>query len=85
MNAPSGVGSSPGGSGAEAYAPFGKPPEHLPRHAPPPPTRAPRGEVRIERLDLSRVRDRRRFLDVADVIQRGDPNYIAPLRLERMR
>ena len=25
------------------------------------------------------------FLDVADVIQRGDPDYIAPLRMERMR
>jgi GNAT superfamily N-acetyltransferase len=85
MNAPSGVGSSPGGAGADAYAPFGKPPQDLPRHAPPPPTRAARGDVRVERLDLARARDRRRFLDVADRIQRGDPNYIAPLRMERMR
>src|SRR5919197_155339 len=54
-------------AGPEEPSPFGRPPESLPRHLPPPPTRAAgRG-------------------DVADAIQRGDPDYIAPLRLERMR
>jgi GNAT superfamily N-acetyltransferase len=65
---------------------LGGPPVGLPRHAPAPPTRvADRGEVRLERIDLARKRDRSRFLDVADLIQRGDPDYIAPLRMERMR
>ena len=71
---------------AEAYAPFGKPPENLPHHLPPPSTRlAAHGDVRIERVHFERKRDRKRFLDVADAIQRGDPDYIAPLRMERMR
>jgi GNAT superfamily N-acetyltransferase len=86
MHAPSGTGAAPKPAAAEAYAPFGKPPENLPRHLPAPPTRAAaRGDVRIERIDLARRRDRQRFLDVSDAIQRGDPNYIAPLRMERMR
>jgi GNAT superfamily N-acetyltransferase len=66
--------------------PFGKPPADLPRHLPGPSTRtADRGPVRLEPVDFSRKRDRSRFLDVADVLQRGDPDYIAPLRMERMR
>jgi GNAT superfamily N-acetyltransferase len=39
----------------------------------------------VERIDLARAADRSRFLDVADRVQRGDPNYIAPLRMERMK
>ncbi len=70
----------------EQYAPFGKPPQNLPRHLPAPTARvAAGGDVTIERIDLARKRDRKRFLDVADFIQRGDPDYIAPLRMERMR
>ena len=66
--------------------PFGQPPKDLPRHLPAPPTRvADRGGVEVIRMDLARKRDRSRFLDVADLIQRGDPDYIAPLRMERMR
>ncbi len=65
---------------------IGSAPTGLPRHAPAPPTRAAdRGDVTIVRLDLARRRDRTRFLDVADRLQRGDPDYIAPLRMERMR
>jgi GNAT superfamily N-acetyltransferase len=84
---PESTGDSPAATPAgDAYAPFGKPPEHLPPHLPGPPTRAPApADVRIERVDLGRRRDRARFLDVADDLQRGDPDYIAPLRLERMR
>jgi GNAT superfamily N-acetyltransferase len=41
--------------------------------------------VEILEVDLASKRDRARFLDVADLIQRGDPDYIAPLRMERMR
>jgi ribosomal protein S18 acetylase RimI-like enzyme len=86
MHDPSERGPAPALAGAEAYAPFGKPPENLPPDLPAPATRvAARGEVRIERIDLARRRDRQRFLDVGDAIQRGDPNYIAPLRMERMR
>jgi GNAT superfamily N-acetyltransferase len=71
---------------ADEQNPFGQPPRNLPRHLPAPPARvADRGDVRIERIDLARKSDRSRFLDVADLIQRGDPDYIAPLRMERMR
>jgi GNAT superfamily N-acetyltransferase len=71
---------------ADEYAPFGKPPVKLPRHLPAPPSRVVgRGDVRVVRLDLSRKRDRSRFLGVADAVQHGDPAYIAPLRMERMR
>ena len=70
----------------EDESPFGRAPEHLPRHLPPPPTRvSDRGEVLVETVDLGRRADRARFLDVADAIQRGDPHYIAPLRMERMK
>ncbi len=43
------------------------------------------GGVEIVELDLGRRRDRRRFLDVSAPLYRGDPHYIEPLRLERMR
>lgn len=63
--------------------PWGKPPRDLPRWASAPLT-AP-ADVTIETLDLSKKSDRVRFLDAADEILRDDPNYIAPLRMERMR
>lgn len=44
-----------------------------------------RGGIEVEPLDLGRRRDRHRFLDVSAPIYRGDPHYIEPLRLERMR
>jgi hypothetical protein len=65
--------------------PFGKPPKDLPGWRPGPATRAPRGEVRVVTIDLARRSDRSRFLEVADAIQRRDPNYISPLRMERMK
>ncbi len=86
MQTPSGNDSAPPPGTADTYAPFGKPPEHLPHHLPAPPGRAAgRGDVRVERIDLRRKRDRARFLDVGDALQRDDPNYVAPLRMERMR
>jgi hypothetical protein len=65
---------------------FGAPPKELPKLEPAPPTRVlDRGDVRVERVDLGNKRDRERFLDVADTIQSGDPNFISPLRMERMK
>lgn len=65
---------------------LGQAPRDLPKLSPAPPTRTVgRAGVSVQPIDLSRRRDRRRFLDVADVVQGGDPNYIAPLRMERMR
>ena len=48
-------------------------------------SQGPRHAVEIEQLDLGRRRDRRKFLDVSDPIYRGDPHYVAPLRMERMQ
>lgn len=65
---------------------LGQAPTDLPHRFPAPPTRSmDRGDVRVERIDLARKRDRARFLDVAELVQRGDPDFIAPLRMERMR
>lgn len=65
---------------------FGAPPKDLPKLAPAPPSRVvDRGGVRIETIDLAKKRDRVRFLDVADLVQAGDPNFISPLRMERMK
>jgi len=76
---------SPQPAGAEESS-LGQAPRDLPRLSPAPPTRAvDRGGVRVQTVDLASKRDRARFLDVADLIQRGDPDYIAPLRMERMR
>jgi GNAT superfamily N-acetyltransferase len=85
MQAPSGKEAATARTASDEYAVFGKPPENLPRHLPAPPTRVTAADVRLERIDLARGRDRARFLDVGDRIQRGDPDYIAPLRMERMR
>lgn len=65
---------------------FGAPPQRLPKLQPAPSTRQhSRGNVQVVQIDLARKADRKRFLDVADTIQRGDPNYIAPLRMDRMK
>jgi GNAT superfamily N-acetyltransferase len=39
----------------------------------------------IDVVDLRLRRDRRRFLDVAAPIYRGDPHYLEPLRYDRMK
>ena len=65
---------------------FGAPPKDLPKLEPAPETRSTkRGAVRVEIVDLRDKGHRKRFLDVADSIQSGDPNYISPLRMERMK
>src|SRR5512143_372278 len=83
MHAPS---APPPPRGDAPDAALGQPPKDLPRLSPAPPSRvADRAGVAVARIDLASRRERSRFLDVADVIQRGDPDYIAPLRMERMR
>lgn len=72
-------------SDAEAYR-FGKPPENLPCLDQAPAGRVletPEG-VRVETIDLRKGRDRKLFLDLADPIYEGDPNYISPLRMHFM-
>jgi GNAT superfamily N-acetyltransferase len=65
---------------------FGAPPKDLPKHEPSPSGRAAqRAGVRIETINLGNKAQRKRFLDVADAIQAGDPNFISPLRIERMK
>ena len=65
---------------------FGAPPKDLPKLHPAPPERATqRGKVRIETINLANKAQRKRFLDVADAIQGRDPNFISPLRMERMK
>jgi hypothetical protein len=65
---------------------FGAPPKDLPKLEPAPPGRvADRAGVRIDVIDLAKKADRKRFLDVADAVQSGDPNFISPLRMERMK
>src|SRR5690349_7072735 len=65
---------------------FGAPPTGLPGLQSAPASRVPDStRVRIDELDLTRKRDRARFLDVSDAIQARDPNYIAGLRMERMK
>jgi hypothetical protein len=65
---------------------FGAPPKDLPKLEPAPTSRVlTLAGVRIETIDLGKKRDRKRFLDVADAIQAGDPNFISPLRMERMK
>jgi GNAT superfamily N-acetyltransferase len=64
--------------------PFGAPPPDLPSFEPAPPSRSSaRAGIEVEAVDLSSGRDRRRFMNVPDPIYAGDPNYIAPLRLDQ--
>jgi GNAT superfamily N-acetyltransferase len=87
MNMPAAQGNTPDSKAKDAddYR-FGAPPEGLPKSEPPPPGRArDNAGVRVETIDLAKKHDRKRFLDVADSIQGGDPNFISPLRMERMK
>ncbi len=68
---------------SEEVNPFGKPPQDLPRWAEPMLNEQP--GLKIEPVNLAERAERVRFLDVADAINRNDPNFIAPLRMERMR
>lgn len=67
---------------AESH-PFGQPPRDLPVW------RAsafePIGDVQLEVVNLGVARERKRFLDVADAVLADDPNFISPLRFERMK
>jgi len=67
----------------DAEDPFGRPPLGLPVWQPRDLDQP--ADVGIEVIDLARVGDRRRFLDVADAVLAEDPNFISPLRLERMK
>ncbi|MGC4090400.1 MAG: hypothetical protein QM756_21485 [Polyangiaceae bacterium] len=62
--------------------PWGKPPRDLPRWDAP---TLSESDVQIEVIDLADKRQRARFLDASDAALADDPNYIAPLRFERMR
>ena len=69
-----------GKDGAEAFR-FGRPP-NLPKWLPAPASRRPiPKDLTLEVIDLNRRSHRGRFIDVADPIYEGDPNYIAPLRI----
>lgn len=66
--------------------PFGAPPKDLPRIDLAPPSRVESSPgVEIEVIDLANKSDRKRFLNVAAPLYKGDPNYIEPLRIERMQ
>jgi hypothetical protein len=42
-------------------------------------------DVDVRAIDLGKAADRGRFLDVGDRVLGDDPNYISPLRFERMK
>jgi hypothetical protein len=66
--------------------PFGKPPENLPRASAVPNSRVTdRAGIRIETIDLAKKSDRAKFLDMVYDVYRDDPNFITPLRMERMK
>jgi hypothetical protein len=65
--------------------PFGKPPVNLPPVDPPAPTRiSDTAGISIEVIDLAKSSDRKRFIDAPDAYYQGDPNYISPLKFDRM-
>lgn len=65
---------------------YGSPPQDLPKLAPAPVTRVAGAHgISLETIDLTNRHQRSRFLDVAESIQRANPNFIAPLRFERMQ
>lgn len=65
---------------------FGRPPENLPPLEPPPPTRITDvSGVSIEVVDLADKAQRARFVDMPLPLYDGDKNFIAPLRMERMK
>lgn len=62
---------------------FGAAPENLPRLSDAPSTRiTDTSSVDIKVVDLADKRQRARFMEVPAGIYEGDPNYIAPLRLQ---
>lgn len=66
--------------------PFGKPPKDLPPASVVPSSRVTdRAGIRIETIDLAKKSDRAKFLDMVYDVYRDDPNYITPLRMERMK
>ncbi len=74
-----------GASELEAYR-FGHPPSDLPYLEPAAPTRiTDSGTIQIVDIDLSKKKDRSRFLDMPEIVYRGDVNYIAPLRMQFMK
>ena len=70
---------------ADAFR-FGRPPTDLPHLHPAPDTRLSGSPgVEIVDLDLTQSSARARFLDMADPIYEGDPNYISLLRMQFMK
>ena len=64
---------------------FGRPPS-LPKWKPAPPTRREKpADVQLEVLDLNKAKDRVRFIDMPAPIYAGDPNYVAPLRIDILK
>lgn len=61
---------------------FGRPPVDLPAFEPAPESRQLDPNLELRVLDFRRKRDRMRFLDAGDSFYRGDPNYIATLRIQ---
>lgn len=69
---------------SEDYS-LGRPPENLPCIEPAPASRKTGLEaVKIVNVDLSKKKERALFLDMADPIYAGDPNYISALRMHFM-
>ena len=65
---------------------LGSPPKDIPSYEPAPPTRLNNvAGVEIVKIDFNKSKDRALFLDVADPIYEGDPNYIALLRMHYMK
>lgn len=69
-------------AGQDGVFRIGAPPELPPWHPAPPSRMTDHASVRIEVIDLKKKADRARFLDMPGPIYEGDPNYIAPLRLQ---
>ena len=63
---------------------FGKPPELLPPWQPAPSSRRSGEGLRLDHVDLSRHRQRHRFLKMVPRLYAGDRNFINPLWIERM-
>lgn len=64
---------------------FGRPPEHLPKLHPAPPSRKASTAISIEVIDLAKKSDRKAFLGMVKPIYAKDPNFIMPLWMERMQ
>ncbi|MCK6549064.1 N-acetyltransferase [Myxococcota bacterium] len=65
---------------------FGRPPEGLPLLREAPPTRVTDTTgVELQIIELANKKDRARFIDMALPLYAGDPCYVPPLRMERMK